>query len=163
MIRHAYFFLLILFFCISYTHREYPIDTEILIPQDELMPLSETDFSQETNIPSALTPEPVSATQSTESESALIQKNECTNSKIRALITGYCIGTAMGIASYHSHIPFPGNWIVDFFMRILLVDAAVNPCTQKNIWLMQESAWVADWLAYSYFWLYKPLHAWHFI
>ncbi len=137
------------------THKEYPLndndeDNPQELPLDELLtPI--TEYQEEAPLAQILTPEQATIVVVNQEASEIKpEKNACTNSKIRALVTGCCLGSLMGVLKYQTRRFFPTNWIVGFFMRILLVEAMVTPCTAPNKDLMHESANAADWLVYGY-------------
>lgn len=134
--------------------KEYPLNQDAEnnaqeFPLEELLtPL--TEDQEEPLAPLALTPQPVTIVVNQETITVQPEKTTCTNSKIRALATGFCLGSIMGVLKYQTRRFFPTNWIVGFFLRILLVEAITTPCTAPNKDLMHESARAADWLVYGY-------------
>ena len=139
----------------SRTHKEYPLTDDAENnsqepPVDELLtPI--TDYQEELPPNQILTPEPITIVVVNQDTTEIKpEKTACTNSKIRALVTGCCLGSIMGVLKYQTRRFFPSNWIVGFFIRILLVEAITTPCTAPNKDLMHESARAADWLVYGY-------------
>lgn len=143
-------------------HKAYPLGDDMLLSHEIFAPTESHptthENQEELTIPSVLipeesptfTPEQSPAQTTNQEEVAVTEQKKCTNSKVQALVAGCCLGSIMGAVQFKTRRFFPYNWIVGFFIRILLVEAIATPCTAPNKDLMRESAWASDWLVYGY-------------